>query len=174
MKITIFGMAGTGTSSVGKMLAEKLNYPFISGGDIARMTASELNMTVNDIDILSKTDKKYDLLRDERLKKFGKEHLDCVIEARLGWYNVPDSFKIKLTCPDDVRIKRIMNREKKTYEQVWSETIERENAVRERFKAYYNMDFDKETGDSNFDLVIDSSKYGIEQIVEIIKNAIYN
>lgn len=172
MKITIFGMAGTGTSSTGKELARQLNYPFISGGDIARSTASELGMTVNQIDILSKEDKKYDLLRDERLKKFGEEHPDCVIEARLGWFNVPDSLKIKLFCSDDVRINRIMVRENKSYDQVLSETMEREGAIRERFKNYYNLDFDKETSDSNFDLVIDTGKYNLVEVLSLINTEI--
>lgn len=167
MKITIFGMAGTGTSSTGKMLAEKLNYPFISGGDIARMTAEELGMTLNQIDMLSKTEKKYDLMRDERLREFGNTNPNFVMDARLGWYNVPDSLKIKLFCSNEVRIKRIMIRENKSIEQVTKETIEREGAIRERFKAYYDLDFDYETRDEVFDLVIDTGLHNLEEVIKL-------
>ncbi len=169
MKITIFGMAGTGTSSTGKELARDLGYPFASGGDMGRLTASELGITLNELEELSKTDKKYDLLRDEHLKQFGQTHSNCVIEARLGWFNVSDSFKVKLFCNDETRLKRIMAREQKTLEQVHQETIEREKAIRERFKMYYGMDFDKETRDECFDLVIDTSKYTLVEVIELIK-----
>lgn len=172
MKITIFGMAGTGTSSTGKELAIRLGYPFASGGDMGRLTASELGITINELDELSKTDKKYDLLRDEHLKNFGEEHNKCVVEARLGWFNIPDSFKIKLFCDDETRIGRIMKRENKTFDQVKQETIEREHAIRERFKLYYNMDFDRETEDHHFDLLIDTGKYNLDEVIAIILKAL--
>ncbi len=165
MKITIFGMAGTGTSSTGKLLAERLGYPFVSGGDMGRLTAKELGVSLNELEDLSKKDKKYDLLRDEHLKKFGMENEDAVIEARLGWYSVPDSIKIKLTCPDDVRLKRIADRENKDLAQVEAETVHREKAIKERFKEYYNMDFDRDTADDRFDLVLDTSLADLEGIV---------
>lgn len=172
MKITIFGMAGTGTSSTGKQLARELDFPFVSGGDMARLVAKELGLDLIELEELSKTDKKYDLLRDERLKQFGVENYNCVVEARLGWYAVPDSFKIKLTCSDEVRLHRIAKREQKSFEQVEQETHEREEAIRERFLHYYNMDFDKETEDENFDLVIDTGKHNLEEVVSIIKDNI--
>lgn len=172
MKITIFGMAGTGTSSTGRKLAEDLGYPFASGGDMARKVATELNISLNELEELSKVDKKYDLMRDEYLKKFGQEHEDCVVEARLGWYSLPDSFKIKLFCNDETRIRRIISREQKTYEQVEQETVDRENSIKERFHDYYGMDFEKETSDQNFDLVIDTAKNNLEEVLGIIKKKI--
>jgi CMP/dCMP kinase len=169
MKITIFGMAGTGTSSTGKQLALGLGYPFVSGGDIARITASELGMTVNEIDELSKTDKKIDILRDDHMREFSQKHANCVIEARLGWFIVPESFKVKLFCSDEVRLERISKREDKSIEQVRQETEHREDAIRERFFNYYGIDFDKETADDKFDLVIDTGKNSLDQVISMIK-----
>jgi cytidylate kinase len=42
MKITIFGLAGSGTSTIGKLLCEKLGYKFMSSGNIMRSWAKEL------------------------------------------------------------------------------------------------------------------------------------
>lgn len=169
MKISIFGMAGTGTSSTGKSLAKDLNYPFISGGDVARMAADKLGITLNAIDELAKTDEKIDIMRDDLLRDFGVTHPNCVIEARLGWFVVPDSFKVKLFCSDEVRYGRIMKREGKSFEQVDEETKHREDAVRERFLKYYGIDFDKETADNRFDLVIDTGEHNLEEVIGIIK-----
>lgn len=165
-------MAGTGTSSTGKKLSDDLGYDFASGGSMAREVAKELDVELNVLEELSKTDSKYDILRDDRLKKFGREHENCVVEARLGWWAVPDSFKIKLVCDDKTRIGRIMVRENKTYEQVLKETIDRENSIRHRFAQYYDMDFDKETEDSKFDLTIDTAKNDLIEVLDIIKKKI--
>ncbi|HYC34596.1 MAG TPA: cytidylate kinase family protein, partial [Candidatus Paceibacterota bacterium] len=170
----IFGMAGTGTSSTGKILAKELDYPFISGGDVARMTAQELGITLNEIDELAKTDKKIDVLRDDLLREFGNTHPNCVIEARLGWFVIPDSFKVKLFCSDEVRYGRIMKREGKSLEQVIEETKHREDAIRERFFNHYGIDFDKETGDDRFDLVIDTGLHSLDEVVALIKERAFS
>ncbi len=38
--------------------------------------------------------------------EYGKDKNDFVLESRLGWFNVPDSLKIKLACEDNVRFER--------------------------------------------------------------------
>lgn len=166
-------MAGTGTSSTGKKLAAELGFPFVSGGDMGRLTASELGVSLNELEEMSTQDKKYDLLRDEHLKKFGQENYNCVVEARLGWYVVPDSFKVKLTCSDEVRIARIARREQKSVEQVEQETRAREESIRQRFHDYYGMNFNHATRDEVFDLVIDTGTHDLESVISLIRSHIH-
>ena len=48
-KITLSGFAGTGKSTVGKMIQEKLNFEFISIGNYTRNYAKETyGMTINE------------------------------------------------------------------------------------------------------------------------------
>lgn len=55
-KITIFGLAGAGTSTVGKMLAEKLGYKFLSSGDIFRKKARDSGITLPELHECIKAD----------------------------------------------------------------------------------------------------------------------
>src|SRR5437016_1586435 len=117
-KITIFGMAGTGKTSTGKEIARQLGYKFFSGGDFARETALNLNVSLNELDELSRHDSKYDIERDRVITEFGKTHDKFVVEARLAWHFIPDSFRICFKCHFDERTRRIAEREGKDLEQV--------------------------------------------------------
>lgn len=154
-KITIFGMAGTGKGTVVKILCERLGYKSFSGGDFARQTAEKMGITLLQIDELSKTDKSIDIERDRVISEFGKNNDNFVVEARLAWHFIPDSFKVCFKCDFDERTRRVAQREQKDIEVVRQETIQREKSIYERFEKYYGIrDFENE---SHFDLVIDTT-----------------
>jgi CMP/dCMP kinase len=153
-KITVFGMAGTGKGTVCKILCEKLGYKSFSGGDFARHTAEQMGLTVLELDELSKTDKSIDVARDKVISDFGKSNDNFVVEARLAWHFIPDSFKVCFVCDFDVRTQRVARREKKSIDVVKMETMARENSY-ERFFNYYGIkDFENP---SHFDMVIDTT-----------------
>jgi len=56
MKITITGLAGVGTSTTGKLLAQKLGCEFMSGGNIFRSYADELDISLNELETKALTD----------------------------------------------------------------------------------------------------------------------
>ena len=112
MKITIFGLAGSGTSTIGKMLAEKQNSTFMSSGNILRSWAAESGYTIYEFeDKIVKKDHSFDLKLDKKVEEFGEQNDDFIFESRLAWYFIPDSFKIYLYCDDTERYNRIQNRE---------------------------------------------------------------
>lgn len=163
-------MAGTGKTSTGKEVARRLGYEFFSGGDFARETAKNLGLSINELDELSKTDKKIDIERDRIITEYGRSHDNFVVEARLAWHFIPDSFKICYKCDFDTRTKRIADREKKDVEKVRWETREREKAIYDRFARYYGItDFENE---KNFDLVIDTARLNFDQVVLTIMSAL--
>ena len=47
-KITLSGFAGTGKSTVGKILGDKLGYEFVSVGDFSRDYAQKMGLTINE------------------------------------------------------------------------------------------------------------------------------
>jgi CMP/dCMP kinase len=165
-KITIFGLAGTGKGTAVNILKERLGYRSFSGGDFARETARKLGITLLEIDELSKTDKNIDIERDKVIADFGRNNDNFIVEARLGWYFIPDSFKICFICDFDERTMRIARREYKDIEVVRRETIQREKSIYERFDKYYGIkDFETTP---KFDLMIDTTKISPEEIVQII------
>lgn len=169
-KISIFGFAGTGKTTAGKLLAEKLGYNYVSTGNMFRAKASVLGITLQELEQKSELDESFDRELDKETEDFGKNNNNFVIESRLAWHFVPDSFKIMFDCDFDVRIFRISDREHKDFEQVKMETLEREESIKERYKRYYGINCvdDKE----NFDLIIDTTNITPETIVEIMMNSI--
>lgn len=173
MKITIGGLSGTGTSSIGKALAKHFNYDFVSGGDFARQLAASFGMTVEERDKFTlenhiNTD---DEQIDGMQKFFGDNKNNFILEARLGWYNVPDSFKIKLSCEDDVRFKRTsrndpnrMSTKIEDFEATKIKSLEREENHRARIERIYGI---KDLNDnSHFDVVIDTTNLSFEEVLQ--------
>ena len=170
MKITITGLAGVGTSTAGKLLAEKLGYEFMSGGNIFRSYADELNISLNELETKAIDDDSFDLELDQRQKKYGESHDSFVFESRLGYYFISDSVKIKFTCEFNERIRRIGEREEREIDEVTRLTLEREEAIRVRYKDLY--DIDNFIDDKNFDLIIDTTDISPEEIAMKIINFI--
>ena len=165
-KITIFGLAGTGKTTAGKMLAEKLGYEYMSTGNMYRGYAKELNLTLNEFEEVANQTKEYDIRLDDEVAEYGKTHDNFVFESRLAWHFIPDSFKINLVCDFDERNKRIASRENKSFEQVKEETLHREEIVQKKYEDYYGI---KNYSDpANFDFAVDTGPNNAEKVVEII------
>lgn len=166
MKITICGLAGTGTSTITKMLAGHLDYPDTSSGNMFRRLAESMNISLHELEILSQADSRYDKELDVSIADYGKKHPDCVIDSRLAWHFVPDSIKIKLTCDYHIRIGRVADRENISFTQAETETTKREKLIADRYLRYYGIeDF---LADDHFDLIIDTSNTQPEEVLSMI------
>lgn len=165
-KITIFGLAGTGKTSVGKILAQNHNYQFLSTGYIFREMAKENKMTLGEFEDLCKRENKFDLELDRRIKKFGKEHDNFVIESRLAWHFIPDSVKIKLDCDFNTRLQRVADRDGISLDSAKEHTVFREDAIFERYKNFYGID---DFSDKNFDFTVDTTNIPIPEVVQKIE-----
>ena len=165
-KITIFGLAGTGKTTAGKMLAEKLGYAYMSTGNIFRAYATDLGMTLAELEEASELTDIHDKKLDMNTAEYGKTHDNFVFESRLAWHFIPDSFKIKLSCEFHERVSRVANREGKSFEDAKNETLHREGLITGRYQKYYGIvDFN---ADTNFDLIVDTQTNDAERVVELI------
>lgn len=179
VKITLFGLAGVGTSTVAKLFSTKNSeYKFKSGGDIFREMAKEKNLDVYEFNQLCQSDKKYDLELDDKIKEFGENNSDFIFESRMAWNFIPDSIKIKLICDDEIRIKRICEREKidfnnnEEFNKIKDKTFSREKSEMFRYQKYYNIE--NYTDDNNFDLIIDTTNLTPEEIILKIESFCFN
>ena len=168
MKITIFWLAGTGTSTVAKLLAKKLNYDFQSTGNIMRSWADEAGYTIYEFeDKVIKTDLSFDIKLDERVKNFWNESDNFIFESRLAWYFIPDSFKVSLSCEDAERYRRIHEREWWNIGEIEKKTLKRENELALRYKEVY-PDIMFPPNDEELDYIIDTTNIMPEEIVSMI------
>jgi CMP/dCMP kinase len=106
MIITITGTPGSGKTSVAKELAKRLGYKFISTGDRMAKIAEENNTTLDEL--LSRGDQT-DRLVDDYQKKLGETEDNIIVEGKIAWFLIPKSFKILVTCDENVGAERIYN-----------------------------------------------------------------
>lgn len=167
-KITIFGLAGTGKGTVSKSLAQKLGYNYVAIGDMMRQNAKELGISLAELKQRRLKDPSWDHKLDEFQTEYGKTHDNFIFESRLPWYFIPDSFKIKLDCKFDERIKRITNRDGSSFDEQKEITLNREKTDQELYQKLY--DIENIADDEHFDLIVDTTGKTIQQIVaEILK-----
>lgn len=164
--IAISGFHGTGKSSLARELSKKFNLKLISSGIVFRKIAEEKNLTLEDLSRLAEESSDIDLLIDTRLKKISLQG-NVIADALLSGWMLRDiaDIKIWLRAPLEIRIKRIAEREKRSYEEVYRETISREESEKKRFKKYYGIHLDDL---SIYDFVLSTYPYSYDSVKKVI------
>ena len=162
MIITISGVPGSGKTSVGKIIAEKLGWPFYSMGSLRGKMAMDKGLTLDELNTLGETDQTTDTIVDDYQKELGSKEDNFVIEGRLSWYFIPKSFKVFLDCQPAVAANRILaSREERPDEKLAPDPKEVQRVLEarlasdmRRYQKIYGIDYlDK----SHYDLVLDTT-----------------
>jgi cytidylate kinase len=109
MIITIAGLPGAGKTSVAKELAARLGCEYMSVGEIRGKMAIERGIT---IDQLNNMGTESDWIADAEQIKLSKSGKDIVIEGRISWHLIPQSFKILVTVDQTEGARRIFEDKK--------------------------------------------------------------
>jgi predicted cytidylate kinase len=169
MIITISGPPGSGKTTVGKLLAEKMEMEFISTGMIFRQMAEERGISLAEFGKMALEDHTIDKELDKRMLALTMEKKDMVLEGRLAaqmlHLNGIRSFKVWIDADVDTRAGRISNREGTPKELVKQEMLERERCEWERYKKIYGIDLKSL---AVYDYVVHSDEMLPEQIVDEI------
>ncbi len=170
MRITISGSPGSGTTTLGKALAEKYGLRYVSAGEFFRACAKDRGMDLAEFGELAKQDSAIDKEVDERQKEFARTNDNIILEGRLaGWMVEEADLKILLWASQKCRSARIAEREDLTPERSYELTVEREKCEADRYMAYYNIDIADET---LYHLVINSERFNQEQVLKIASAAV--
>ncbi|MCX6754740.1 MAG: cytidylate kinase family protein [Candidatus Nomurabacteria bacterium] len=172
--ITIAGKLGSGKSSTAKNISEILNYKHYSTGDFMRSIANERGITLSELSKIAEADNSIDKALDDRNLEIGKME-DIVLDSRLGFYFIPDSFKVFLELDTNTASERILkdmksnpNRQKEdtgmfdTKESIIASIDNRLLSERKRYKQLYSIE--DLTSHNNFDLVIDTSNTPLHEV----------
>lgn len=174
MIITISGIAGSGKSTVAKLLAKKLSLKHYSTGDFMREIAEKKGISLLELSRLAEKDQSTDIELDKRQKSLGKTQDNFVIDARLGFHFIPNSIKVFLEVDLNEAAKRIFN-EKRQHEQYKDiqESIEkiktRLKSEEKRYKEYYNLNYQDK---KHYDIIIDTTKITPDEVVNAITSKI--
>ncbi|MGV9204963.1 MAG: AAA family ATPase, partial [Promethearchaeia archaeon] len=83
MIITLSGLHGTGKSSVGKKIADNLNYDYYSTGQAFRDLAEEKGFSLEEFSEYVEKNPEIDKQLDQRVKNLAKKG-NIVIDSQLG------------------------------------------------------------------------------------------
>ena len=170
--ITLSGKPGSGKSSTSDKVAEMLGYTRYSSGEMVRAMIKKKRITLADFNKMASTDHTLDEEIDEKLRNLRNQD-DIVIDSRLGFYWIPESFKVYLDLDMDVATARIykdtISNEGRSQGAGMASSIvdvqrqvqSRLNNEKRRFKAMYGVDPYKNT---NFDLVINTSRHSPQTV----------
>ena len=120
-----------------------------------------------------------DKIVDEEMRKKGLQINSVarpddvyIIDSRLAWHNIPDSYAIRLTVDEQIAGERAFADETRgpedryeTVEEAVRKTAERKKGEIERYKKKYGVDL---SDPNNYDLIVDTAYADIDELADII------
>lgn len=176
--ITISGRIASGSTTLGHKLAEILGWRHVEGGEVFwEAIRTKMGLSEKDTDLRpDKEDEDF----DASLKKILMNSENLILETKLAGFNaqgIPEVFKIGVICEDeegqdktDIRIDRLINREKISIEQAKEEVIDRErNDLGKWRKMYVGGDQNWNYWDKKYyDLVINTYSHNQDETLKIV------
>ena len=176
--ITIAGANGSGKSSTAKKLALQLKFKHFSSGDFMRQIARENNTTLEELAKIAEKENWVDKKLDDYVKQVDLEK-KVVIDSRLAFYFIPDSFKVYLDLDPKIAAERMLADMKnnparhsenegiiESVEKMAKKSAKRLASERKRYFDLYGIK--DHTDHNDFNLIVDTQKNNLEQVVDII------
>lgn len=175
MIITITGKPCSGKGTASKEFCKKYNFEYIGTGDMFREYAKQYGYDILSFQEQSSIITQIDKLIDNQIFEIGKTRLNenIVIDSRLAWHFIPNSFKVFIDIDDETAGQRLISTKRETEKATnINEAIKnlkhRWNVENARYQELYNID---NLNLNNYDFIINSKDLSPEQIVdEIYKN----
>lgn len=162
MIIAIAGFGGSGKTTLGNVLAQKLGYSLISPS--FKDLAAKEGIPLMKFQKKAEKDASIDLKFDQYLKEEAKKG-NCVITTWLGPWMVDADLRVWLFAPLEVRANRVAERDGISISDAKKQLIRREKQNRKRYLKLYKIDiFDT----SVFDISFNSGKFSPEEMAKII------
>lgn len=176
--ITIAGRPGSGKSTAAKGVAQELGFMHFSSGDLFRSISREEGRDVLQGNLEAEKEKgipKIDALVDQRLRDIGKDEDEVVIDSRMAWHWMPNSFRVFLNLDLETAAERILlsiDAERAKLEHIpdnkkeYSAQLEKRLASESRrYKRMYDVD---PYNIDNYDLVINTKTTSSKEVIKII------
>ena len=175
MNIHIITMAGdiaSGKGTVTSLLKEELGYEIYKNGEYVRKLAKDMNMSIVEFQEYLNQHEEIDREVEKSASIYAKEHDNLIIDARLGFYAVPHSFKVYLKVDLREAARRAYNDSLRKDTEIYNSI---EDAMRDikyrydqenmRYLKTYNV---KRDDMNNYELVIDTTQKAPEEVANII------
>lgn len=171
--IALSGDLAAGKGTVSELLIKDLNYGIYRNGEYARKLAADMGLSITSFNEYLAEHPEIDIQIEKSAAEYAKEHNNFIIDARLGWYAVPESFKVYLRVDINEAARRAFVDAKRkntenflTVQEQKQDLIKRFNLENERYWKLYHV---HKEDMSNYDLVIDTTNITPQEVCELIK-----
>lgn len=153
--VTVGGPPGSGKSTAGRLVAEALGLEFVSAGEFFRAEARRHDMDLLSFSRFAAAHPEVDRDLDKKMQELARPGrlLEARIQGALCRRAGVPVHDILVTAREEVRVRRVAQRDGETVEKARTEVREREASERDRYLRYYGIDLVREPSD----LVVDSS-----------------
>jgi CMP/dCMP kinase len=175
--ITVAGSPGSGKSSTAKAVAAALGFDHFSSGDQFRQLALERGESIEAMNISAEVQRDIDLKVDDMLQEIYRTREHLVVDSRMAWRWMPDSFKVFLMLGANIAAERVFNhlrQEGRISEDAQSieevrQSIERRSASEQkRYASLYGVNM---TDLRNFDIAINTEFNDLSTVTAIVRAA---
>ena len=150
-----------------------LGYGVYRNGDYFRKLGIDMGMDVTTFNIYVESHPEIDRQIENSAAEYAKDHDNFIIDARLGWYAVPESFKVYLKVDIDVAADRAFNDALRKGSEKFASVAEQKADMQKRYelenRRYFELYNVHKEDESNYDLVIDTTNLLPEEVAGKIK-----
>ena len=171
--ITIAGDLASGKGRITDILREKFGYEIYRNGEYVRKLAKEKGMDITSFNEYLNGHPEIDQEIEKSAASYAKEHDNLIVDARLGWYVIPESFKVYLKVDLDVAAQRAFYDENRKETEMFASIEEHKADIEKRFKLenerFFNLYGVHKEDMSNYDFVLDTTNGTVEENAQIIE-----
>lgn len=107
LRITIAGDLGSGKSTIAKIISKEKNLSTYSTGVIQRKIAEKYRMSTFELNEYMKTHPEIDTEIDDFTKDLSNSDESFILDSRMAWFFIPNSFKIYLKVQSKIAGDRV-------------------------------------------------------------------
>ncbi len=168
--VAISGPPGSGKTTIAHRLSEATRLRYWSNGEYFRKLAADRGIPFQDFHKYAEFHPEIDKALDEHARKEAEKG-SVVLDGRLSGWLTRDlaSLKVYLTAPVEVRLQRVMTRDRLKREEALASIRQRERSNKQRYLKLYDYDVDSM---EIYDIILNTATWDIEDVLEILKFAL--
>ncbi len=173
LKISLAGDLGSGKSTVSDIIVKETGAEYYSTGRICREVAARYGMNVVEMNTYMETHPEIDHEIDDGIAALSDVDKKMIIDSRMAWHFVRDTFKVYLTTDLKEAAHRIYNAGRATESFASEEETAEKIRARRRSEARRYMDlYGVNCKDlSNYSLVLDTTHANPREVADRILSA---
>ncbi len=170
LKISLTGDLGSGKSTVSDLIVRLTGAEYYSTGRICRAIADKHGIDVVAMNRYMETHPEIDKEIDDGIAALSDVDRKMIIDSRMAWHFVRDTFRLYLSVDPDVSAARIFAAGRSTenfstVEETAKKIAERKESEKRRYLDLYHVDY---TDLSNYSLVVDTTYATPTEVAELV------